>query len=118
MAKGYDTLVDPNTKVDVHTGLIAAGRLQAMIESRASGTSMVDILVKMDKIINAIKSTVPEEMWEEIAAKLDEPIAVGPPADELEEGYDAKDEYDRMDPATADEKCWNPCQQNAALRRA
>jgi hypothetical protein len=50
MAKGYETLADPDTKVDVHTGMIAAGRLQALIESRASGTSMVDILVKMDRI--------------------------------------------------------------------
>jgi hypothetical protein len=39
--------------------MIAAGRLHALIESRASGTSMVDMLVKMDQIINAIKSTVP-----------------------------------------------------------
>ncbi len=53
----------PDTEVDVHMGRIAAGRLQAMIESRASGTSMVDMLVKMDRVINAIKSTVPEEMW-------------------------------------------------------
>jgi hypothetical protein len=71
MVKGYETLVDPDTQVDVNTGMIAAGRLQALIESRASGTSMMDVWVKIDRIINAIKSTVPEEMWEEIAAKLD-----------------------------------------------
>jgi hypothetical protein len=80
MAKGYENLVDPDTQVDVHTGMIAATRLQALMESRASGTSMLDMWVKMDRVINAIKSTVPEEMWEEIAAKLDEPIAVNPPA--------------------------------------
>jgi hypothetical protein len=71
MVKGYETLVDQGTQVDVHTGMIAAGRLQALIESRASGTSMVDMLVKMDRIINAIQSTVPEEMWDEIVRKLD-----------------------------------------------
>jgi hypothetical protein len=71
MAKGYETLVDPDTKVDVHTGMIAAGRLQALIESRASGTGMVDIWVKMDRIIRAIHSTVPEPMWGEILRKLD-----------------------------------------------
>jgi hypothetical protein len=75
MAKGYETLVDPGTKVDVNTGMIAAGRLHALIESRASGTSMVDMLVKMDQIINAIKSTVPEEMWGEIVRKIDGPVA-------------------------------------------
>jgi hypothetical protein len=114
MAKGYETLVDPETKVDVNTGMIAAGRLQALIESRAGRTSMVDILVQMDKIINAIKSTVPEEMWEEIAAKLDEPIAVGPPADESEDRDDAEDEYDPVNPVMADEKCWNPLHCSAA----
>jgi hypothetical protein len=71
MVKGYETLVDSDTKVDVSTGMIAAGRLQALIESRASGTSMADILVKMDRIISAIQSTVPEEMWGEIVRKLD-----------------------------------------------
>jgi hypothetical protein len=65
------TLGDADTQVDVSTGMIAAGRLQALIESRACGTRMVDVWVKIDRIINAIKSTVPEEMWEEIAAKLD-----------------------------------------------
>jgi hypothetical protein len=39
MAEGYATLVDPDTHVDVSTAMIAAGRLQNLIESRASGTS-------------------------------------------------------------------------------
>ena len=51
MVKGYETLVDSGTKVDVSTGMIAAGRLQALIESRAGGTSMADIMVQMDRII-------------------------------------------------------------------
>ncbi len=71
MVKGYETLVDSDTKVDVNTGMIAAGRLQALMDSRASGTSMVDMWVKMNRIINAIHSTVPEELWPEILCKLD-----------------------------------------------
>src|SRR6478672_5084004 len=39
MVKGYETLVDPDTKVDVSTAMIAAGRLQALIESRAGALS-------------------------------------------------------------------------------
>ncbi|MGA9358216.1 MAG: hypothetical protein WBW75_09480 [Mycobacterium sp.] len=70
MVKGYETLVDSNTKVDVNTGMIAAGRLQSLIESRASGTSMADMLVQINRIINAVKSTVPESMWPEIVRKL------------------------------------------------
>lgn len=75
MVKSYENLVDSDTKVDVNTGMIAAGRLQAMIESRAGRTSMVDILVQMDQIINAIHSTVPEELWPEILRKIDGPVA-------------------------------------------
>ena len=70
MVKGYETLVDSNTKVDVNTGMIAAGRLQSLIESRASGTSMADMLVQINRIINAVKTTVPEEMWPEIVRKM------------------------------------------------
>ena len=95
MVKGYETLVDSGTKVDVNTGMIAAGRLQALIESRASGTSMADILVQMGRIIDAIHSTVPEELWPEILRKIDGPVAADTPADEFEDGDDAEDKYDR-----------------------
>ena len=56
MVKGYEALVDSGTKVDVNTGMIAAARLQALIDSRAGKTSMADVLFKMDRIINAIHS--------------------------------------------------------------
>ena len=36
MVKSYETLVDSNTKVDVDTGIVAAGRLQSLIDSRAT----------------------------------------------------------------------------------
>jgi hypothetical protein len=70
MARGYETVVDPSTKIDVNTAMIAAGRLQSLIESRASGTSMADMLVQMNRIICAVKSTVPEELWPEIMGKI------------------------------------------------
>ena len=59
MVKGYETLVDSGTKVDVSTGMIAAGRLQALIDSRAGGTRIADLMVQMGRIIDAIHSTVP-----------------------------------------------------------
>jgi hypothetical protein len=34
MVKSYETLVDSETKVDVHTGILAAGRLQSLMDSR------------------------------------------------------------------------------------
>ena len=106
MVKGYETLVDSDTKVDVSTGMIAAARLQALIDSRAGRTSMADIMFKMDRIINAIHSTVPEELWPEILRKIDGPVAADTPADEFEDCDDAEDMYDPMDSAKADEDCW------------
>jgi hypothetical protein len=105
MVKGYETLVDSDTKVDVNTGMIAAGRLQALIESRASGTRMVDMWAQMSRIIEVIHHFVPEERHEELLRQLEwqGPVAADSPADEFE---DAEDEYDPVEPAHADHDCW------------
>ena len=99
MVKGYETLVDPGTRVDVGTGMMAAGRLQALNESRASGTRIADLRAQMGRIIDAIHDTVPEELWPEILRKIDGPVAADRPADELEDGDDADDEYDAPESA-------------------
>ena len=106
MVKGYETLVDSGTKVDVNTGMIAAGRLQALIDSRAGGTRIVDLMVQMGRIIDAIHSTVPEELWPEILRKIDGPAAANRPADEIEDRDDAEDMYDPRQSAKADKDCW------------
>ena len=106
MVKGYETLVDSGTTVDVNTGMIAAARLQALIESRAGKTSMADILFKMDRIINAIHDTVPPELWEVILHKIGGPVAADTPIDEFDECDGAEDMYVPMDSAKADEDCW------------
>ena len=106
MVKGYETLVDSGTRVEVSTGMIAAARLQALIESRASRTSIADLMVRMDRIINAVHSTVPKELWPEILRKIGEPVAADPPIDEFDDCDDAEDMYDPMDSAKADEDCW------------
>ena len=109
MVKGYEALVDSDTDVYVNTGMIAAGRLQALIESRASGTSMAEILVQTDRIIGVIQSTVPPELWGEIVRKIDGPVAADTPEDEFEDGDDAEDEYDPAESARTDEYCWTQC---------
>jgi hypothetical protein len=105
MVKGYETLVDSGTEVDVNTGMIAAGRLQALIDSRASGTRIAELMVQMGRIIDAVHDTVPQELWPEILRKIDGPVAADARADELEDGDDAEDEYDPVEPAQADEDC-------------
>lgn len=93
MAKGYENLVDPNTKVDVATGMVAASRLHAMIDSRASGTSMAEMRVEMNRIINAVKSTVPDTLWPEILCKINgDQAALAPAVDEELDGFDPDDD--------------------------
>ena len=109
MVKGYENLVDSGTKVDVSTGMIAAGRLQALIESRASGTRIADLRVQMGRIIDAIHSSVPHALWPEILRKIDGPVAADTPADEIEDGDDGEDEYDPVETVQADEDRWIQC---------
>jgi hypothetical protein len=71
MVKGYETLVDSDTTVDVNTGMIAAGRLQALIESRASATSMADVLFQMDRLISAAQEFIPAEHHEAFLARVE-----------------------------------------------
>jgi hypothetical protein len=113
MVKGYETLVDSNTNVDVNTGIIAAGRLQALIESRAGGTRIADLRVQMSRIIDAIHSTVPQELWPEILRKIDGPVAADAPAGEIEDCDAADEEYDPVEPAPADGDCWTPSARRA-----
>ena len=70
-------------------------------------------MVQMDHIINAIHSTVPEELWPEILRKIDGPVAADTPADEFEDCDDAEDEYDPAKPAQADGDGWTPCPRRA-----
>ena len=72
MVKSYETLVDSDTKVDVNTGIVAAGRLQSLIDSRDYDHELLVMKVQMAAICAAVKSTVPQEMWGEIVEKLDE----------------------------------------------
>ena len=72
MVKSYETLVDSNTKVDVNTGIVAAGRLQSLIDSRDSSREMLVMKVQLGRLCDVVKSTVPQSMWGEIVEKLEE----------------------------------------------
>ena len=72
MVKSYETLVDSDTKVDVNTGIIAAGRLQSLIDSRDYDHELLVMKVQLARSAHAVKSTVPQEMWGEIVEKLEE----------------------------------------------
>ncbi len=104
MVKGYETLVDSDTKVDVKTGMIAAARLQALIDSRAGQPDIAKIMVQVNHIIEAVKSTVPREMWPEIREKLHEQEQRSKALDVETEALDeADDGYDPIEFAGEDD---------------
>ncbi len=111
MVKGYETLVDSDTRIDVNTGMIAAVRLQALTESQASSTKMADMWAQMNRIIEVVHRFVPEERHEELLRQLEwqGPVAADSPADEFEDCDDAEDEYGLVEPAHADQDCWTQC---------
>jgi len=61
--KSYETLVDSNTKVDLNTGIVAAGRLQSLIDSRDYSRDLLLMKVRLDQDCEAVKSTSPAALW-------------------------------------------------------
>jgi hypothetical protein len=91
MNEAFRRLVDGGAEVSVDTGLRAAEKLQSHLDKRSEGPDIAQMMVKVDRIIRAVKSTVPEEMWGEIARKLDGAVDA---VESLEE-----EEADIFDPA-------------------
>src|SRR6476646_10890014 len=60
MVRSYENLVDSDTRVDVDTGIVAAGRLQAVIGSRDYSIDIAEMRVQVGKISEAVRSVVPE----------------------------------------------------------
>ena len=92
MVKGYETVVDPDIKVDVNTAMVAAGRLQSLLDTRSGQPDIVDIMVKQNRIIAAIRSTVPESLWPEILRKIDGEADPAERVNNQLEAWDADDE--------------------------
>jgi hypothetical protein len=72
MLKSYENLVASDTKIDVSTGIVAAGRLQSLADSRDHDHELLVMKVQLGRIADAVKSTVPPSMWGEIVEKLEE----------------------------------------------
>jgi hypothetical protein len=92
MVKSYETLVDSDTKVDVHTAMIAAGRLQSLMDSGDDGRELLLMKVQMSVIQAAVKSLVPQEMWGGIIEQIEEFEQQHPEA--LDVGTDSFDDAD------------------------
>jgi hypothetical protein len=92
MVKSYETLVDSDTTVDVNTGMVAAGRLQSLADSRDVDHELLVMKVQLAAICAAVKSTVPQSMWGEIIEKLDEAEQHSEVLDVEEGAFDDDDE--------------------------
>jgi len=85
-------------KVDVRTGIIAAGRLQSLTDSRDYSIDIAEMRVQVSKIRGAVRSVVPQSMWGAIVEKLEE---LEQHSEALDVGEDAFDDSydDPYDPA-------------------
>lgn len=101
MNKAFRTLVDDRTEVSVDTGLRAAEKLQMLMNSRDYNTEMAEMRLHLGRIIEAVRSTVPQEMWGTIFKKLGLPES-GPV---LEDGdyFDDEEPYDPTEFADDDD---------------
>jgi hypothetical protein len=72
-----------------------AERVQSLIDSRDYSRDMLLMKVQLRQICDAVKSTVPQEMWGEIVEKLEE-LEQHPEA--LDVGADSFDDDDPYDP--------------------
>ena len=94
MVKGYENLADPDTKVDVNTAMLAAGRLQTLIDTRAGQPDIVDMRVKVGRLIDAVRSMVPESSWPELLRRIDGDAQAGPQHHQIGAVDAADEEFD------------------------
>lgn len=69
--KGFETLVDENTKVSVETGLRAAEKLHELEEGGDKDAKLAEAMVNIDSIIEAVRSVVPPDQWSEIVDHIE-----------------------------------------------
>lgn len=103
MVKGYENLADPDTKVDVNTAMIAAGRLQTLIDTRAGQPDIVDARVKVGRIIDAVRSMLPESSWPELVRRIDGDAQADPLHHQIEASDPHDEEFDPLGLAEVDD---------------
>jgi hypothetical protein len=70
VVKGYESLVDPDTKVDARTGMLAACRLQEMIDSHGDQADWARTNAEVGRLVEVVRTFIPSERWPEIQAVL------------------------------------------------
>jgi hypothetical protein len=70
VVKGYESLVDPDTDVDVKTGMAAACRLQEMIDSHADQADWARTNAEIGRLVEVVRTFIPSARWPEVQAAL------------------------------------------------
>ena len=71
MVKAFGTLVDEDTQVGIEAGLRAAERLQRIAGDVDPGAEILRMRADVGRIIDAVKATVPQDMWADISQHLE-----------------------------------------------
>ena len=97
--------MDEDAEVSIDTGLRATEKLQAVLDGRGQRDEIAEMRVQVSKILDAVKSTVPQKMWGAIVNKLDQPEQHPEAIDaETEDFDDDEDGYDPMELAEDDDE--------------
>jgi hypothetical protein len=70
MNEAFRRLVDGDVDVSIDTGLRAAEKLQALIDARAAGADMADMMVQIGRIIEVMRTFIPQDRWPEVQSVL------------------------------------------------
>ena len=89
----------------METGLRAAEKLQSFLDGRERDTNVLELKVALDRIGQAVRAVVPEEMWAAIVEKLEkleqhqESLDVGTDSfdDDDDEPFDPTEFIDEVD---------------------
>ena len=72
MNKAFRRLVGEDAEVSVDTGLRGAEKLQSFLDRHDQRNEAADMRRQVNLILDAVKSTVPQEMWGALVKKIEE----------------------------------------------
>jgi hypothetical protein len=104
MHMAFRSVVEDGGDVSVETAPRAAEKLQAVHDKRDPGDDIADMRRQVNMILDAVKAVVPQEMWGDIAEKVDDLEQHREVLDAETEDFDDEDAYDPTEFIDEDDK--------------
>ena len=106
VVKVFQRLVQDDIKVSLEAGLKAAEKLQGALGEGDPGAELQQMRVHVGRMIQAVRATVPESMWGDIRAWLEDSYRVQPSGEPVKPGEDEDDDesFDAGDVGDDDEE--------------